>query len=72
MWAVLPIQLSIFLNKRISRYRLNLLVFDVEVDIKSVEKLGLKVAKQVLGHRNIQLAATVDLLRWSVCANLFI
>ena len=53
MWAVLPIQLSIFLNKRVSRYRLNLLVFDVEVDIKSVEKLGLKVAKQVLGHRNI-------------------
>ena len=72
MCAVLPIQLSIFLHKLIRIFQDYLLVFDVEIDIESIQKLGLQIAKKILGHRNILIPAAVDLLRRTICAYLFI
>ena len=72
MCAVLPIQLSIFLNKCLRPMHHYLLVFDMEIHIQSVQKLGLQIAEKILGHRNVLISATVDLLGGAICTYLFV
>ena len=72
MCAVLPIQLSIFLNKWLRPLHNNLLVFDMKIHIQSVQKLGLQIAEKILGHRNVLISATVDLLRGAIRTYLFV
>ena len=48
MWAVRPIQLSIFLNKTYHEKlcnNLDLLIFDVEIDIEAIEQFCIEICQ---------------------------
>ena len=75
MCAVLPIQLSMFLQETGAindKQKDYVLVFDVEVDVQSVQQFGLQVCEQILSHCHVLVSAIIRYLRLRVGRDLFI